>query len=140
MAEPDCAVGCKVQGYRSGNSQEIFVKKDGTLTYTFDYKDEVEVGDSRPTLEGVWATRSIIKDGLRACNCVIASALMYSILLCLTRLRTYLQEVLQQTKTGGHCIIVGKNRAIRLNSRVFPLTEFNSDVFAFCHEGKLSFN
>lgn len=24
------------------------------MTYTFDYKDEVEVGDSRPTLEGVW--------------------------------------------------------------------------------------
>lgn len=55
------------------------------------------------TLALLWrvygATRSIIKDGLRACNCVIASALMYSILLCLTRLRTYLQEVLQQTKS-----------------------------------------
>lgn len=51
---PTALWAVRSRGIDPATGQEIFVKKDGTLTYTFDYKDEVEVGDSRPTLEGVW--------------------------------------------------------------------------------------
>ena len=33
--------------------REIFIKKDGTQTFEFDYNDEVIVGNSDPKLEGV---------------------------------------------------------------------------------------
>ena len=41
-------------GIDPATGKEIFVRKDGVLTYDFSYDEEVEVGDSRPTLEGVW--------------------------------------------------------------------------------------
>lgn len=51
---PTALWAVRSRGIDPATGQEIFVRKDGTLTYTFDYDDEVEVGDSRPTLEGVW--------------------------------------------------------------------------------------
>lgn len=36
--------------------REIFIKKDGTQTFTFDYADEVIVGNTDPKLEGVIGT------------------------------------------------------------------------------------
>ena len=40
-------------GIDPANGQEVFVKKDGTYSYTYDTKDEVKVGDSEPDVEGV---------------------------------------------------------------------------------------
>lgn len=51
---PTALWAVRSRGIDPATGQEIFVKKDGTLTYHFDYADEVEIGDSRPTLEGVW--------------------------------------------------------------------------------------
>ena len=41
-------------GIDPATGREIFIDKDGRYTYDYDYDDEVEVGDSRPTLEGVF--------------------------------------------------------------------------------------
>jgi TonB-linked SusC/RagA family outer membrane protein len=38
------------------NGKEIFVKKDGTYTYTWDVKDIVPVGDNTPTASGYFGT------------------------------------------------------------------------------------
>lgn len=51
---PSALWAVRSRGIDPATGKEIFVKKDGSLTYTFDYDDEVEVGDTRPTLEGVW--------------------------------------------------------------------------------------
>lgn len=40
-------------GINPANGQEVFLKKNGKYTYTFDKRDEVVVGDSEPALEGV---------------------------------------------------------------------------------------
>lgn len=40
-------------GIDPSSGREIFIKKDGSQTFTFDYKDEVVVGNSNPDLEGV---------------------------------------------------------------------------------------
>ncbi len=42
-------------GTDPATGREIFIRKDGSYTYDYDYDDEVEVGDSRPTLEGVFS-------------------------------------------------------------------------------------
>lgn len=41
------------RGIDPATGNEIFQKKDGTLTFTYDPKDIVNVGNSRPKLEGV---------------------------------------------------------------------------------------
>jgi len=51
---PTALWAVRSRGIDPATGREIFVKKDGTLTYEFDYDDEVELGDTRPTLEGVW--------------------------------------------------------------------------------------
>ena len=51
---PSALWAVRSRGIDPATGKEIFVRKDGTLTYDFDYDDEVEVGDTRPTLEGVW--------------------------------------------------------------------------------------
>ena len=43
-------------GIDPANGKEVFLKKDGTYTYTYDAKEEVEVGDTEPTLQGVIGT------------------------------------------------------------------------------------
>ena len=41
-------------GIDPATGREIFINKDDKYTYDYDYDDEVEVGDTRPTLEGVF--------------------------------------------------------------------------------------
>lgn len=43
-------------GIDPATGREVFVKKDGTQTFVFDYNDEVVMGDSNPKLEGVIGT------------------------------------------------------------------------------------
>lgn len=43
-------------GIDPATGREIFIKKNGELTYDFSYDDEVIVGNSRPTIEGVLGT------------------------------------------------------------------------------------
>lgn len=40
-------------GIDPATGKEVFLKKDGSYTFTYDSKDEVEVGDTEPDLEGV---------------------------------------------------------------------------------------
>lgn len=40
-------------GIDPASGKEVFLKKDGTYSFIYDTKDEVEVGDSEPDLEGV---------------------------------------------------------------------------------------
>ena len=43
-------------GIDPATGQELFIKKDGSYSFTYDVNDEVVVGDTRPTLEGVFGT------------------------------------------------------------------------------------
>lgn len=43
-------------GIDPATGREVFLKKDGTQTYTHNYDDEVRVGDSTPKMEGVVGT------------------------------------------------------------------------------------
>ena len=71
-------------GIDPANGQEVFVKKDGTYSYTYDTKDEVKVGDSEPDVEGVIGSTLYYK-GFFPFICVIAWEEMYSIKLCTPR-------------------------------------------------------
>ena len=56
---PTALWAVRSRGIDPATGKEIFVKKDGTLVYYEQiqgsyYDHEVEVGDTRPTLEGVW--------------------------------------------------------------------------------------
>ncbi len=51
---PTALWAVRSRGIDPATGKEIFVRKDDVLTYDFSYDDEVEVGDTRPTLEGVW--------------------------------------------------------------------------------------
>ncbi len=48
-------------GIDPATGREIFIKKDGSHTFTFDYADEVIVGNSNPNLEGVVGTTLYFK-------------------------------------------------------------------------------
>ena len=41
------------EGIDPATGREIFLRKDGTRVFSYSYDDEVEVGDTRPKLEGV---------------------------------------------------------------------------------------
>ena len=43
-------------GIDPATGQELFIKKDGTYSFTYDVADEVVVGDTQPKLEGVLGT------------------------------------------------------------------------------------
>ncbi|NSL88858.1 SusC/RagA family TonB-linked outer membrane protein [Chitinophaga sp. Mgbs1] len=43
-------------GIDPGTGNEVLIKKDGTLTFNYDARDEVVVGDQRPKLEGIMGT------------------------------------------------------------------------------------
>lgn len=53
---PTALWAVRSMGIDPASGREVFRKKDGTYTYTYDAKDEVQVGDSEPTLEGVIGT------------------------------------------------------------------------------------
>lgn len=48
-------------GIDPATGKEIFIKKDGTLTFEHSYDDEVKVGDTRPDLEGVFGNTLYFK-------------------------------------------------------------------------------
>lgn len=41
-------------GIDPATGREIFITKDGRYTFVHNYEDEVVIGDTRPTVEGVW--------------------------------------------------------------------------------------
>lgn len=51
---PTALWSVRSKGIDPASGEEIFIKKDGTYTFQYDYDDEVEVGDSRPKIEGVF--------------------------------------------------------------------------------------
>ena len=56
-AEGESLTALKVMqsaGINPANGQEVFIKKDGTMTYLFDYRDRVIVGDTSPWAQGTW--------------------------------------------------------------------------------------
>lgn len=55
-ADPDDIWAVRSAGIDPATGKEIFIKKDGTLTYDFSYDDEVIIGSSRPKLEGILGT------------------------------------------------------------------------------------
>jgi TonB-linked SusC/RagA family outer membrane protein len=52
-ADPDALWAVLSAGIDPSTGREIYYKKDGTYTYDFSYDDEVSVGNSRPTIEGI---------------------------------------------------------------------------------------
>lgn len=51
---PTALWAVRSKGIDPASGEELFIKKDGTLTEIYDYEDEVVVGDSRPKIEGVF--------------------------------------------------------------------------------------
>ncbi|WP_073079399.1 SusC/RagA family TonB-linked outer membrane protein [Chitinophaga jiangningensis] len=49
-------------GIDPSTGREIFLKKDGTQTYDYDYKDRIVVGNSRPQLQGVLSSYLSVKN------------------------------------------------------------------------------
>ncbi|MCW3462948.1 SusC/RagA family TonB-linked outer membrane protein [Chitinophaga nivalis] len=48
-------------GIDPGTGNEVFIKKDGSLTFSYDADDEVVVGDERPKLDGIIGTNFFYK-------------------------------------------------------------------------------
>lgn len=55
-ARPDDLYAVRSAGIDPSTGREIFIKKDGTYTFEFDYDDEVKVGVGRPKVEGIVGT------------------------------------------------------------------------------------
>jgi TonB-linked SusC/RagA family outer membrane protein len=49
-------------GIDPATGREIFIKKDGTQTFIYDYADEVKVGDQEPKMEGIVGTSVFYKN------------------------------------------------------------------------------
>ncbi|NIG52954.1 SusC/RagA family TonB-linked outer membrane protein [Chitinophaga sp. Cy-1792] len=58
---PTAIWGVRSAGIDPGTGNEIFIKKDGTHTFTYDSKDEVVLGDTRPKLDGIIGTNFFYK-------------------------------------------------------------------------------
>lgn len=52
-ADPDDIWAVRSAGIDPASGKEIFIKKDGELSYDFSYDDEVIIGSSRPKAEGI---------------------------------------------------------------------------------------
>ena len=55
-ASPDDMYAVRSAGIDPATGNEIFIKKNGTYTFDYDYEDEVKVGVDRPKIEGVFGT------------------------------------------------------------------------------------
>ena len=55
-ADPDDIWAVRSAGIDPSTGRELFIKKNGELTYDFSYDDEVVVANSRPKVEGVLGT------------------------------------------------------------------------------------
>lgn len=56
-AEGESLTALKVMqsaGINPANGKEIFIKRDGTQTYSYDYRDRIVVGDTSPWAQGTW--------------------------------------------------------------------------------------
>lgn len=58
---PNAIYAVRSAGIDPASGQEIFIKKDGTYTYTYDVKDQVSVGDKTPKLQGSISSMLIYK-------------------------------------------------------------------------------
>lgn len=55
-ADPDALYAVRSHGIDPATGKEVFIRKDGTYTFDFDYNDEVKVGTQRSKLEGILGT------------------------------------------------------------------------------------
>ena len=55
-ADPDDIWAVRSAGIDPATGRELFIKKNGELTYDFDYADEVIVANARPKAEGILGT------------------------------------------------------------------------------------
>lgn len=55
-ADPDDIWAVRSAGIDPATGRELFIKKDGTLTYDYSYDDEVIIANSRPKAEGILGT------------------------------------------------------------------------------------
>lgn len=53
---PTAIWGVRSAGIDPATGKEVFIKKDGSYTFTYDYDDEVVLGDEQPKLEGTIGT------------------------------------------------------------------------------------
>ena len=60
-ADPDDLWAVRSAGIDPATGKEIFITKDGELTYDFSYDNEVIVGNSRPKVEGILGTSFNLK-------------------------------------------------------------------------------
>lgn len=58
---PSSIYAVRSAGIDPASGKEIFIKKDGTYTYTYDAKDKVKVGDTAPKLQGSISSMLIYK-------------------------------------------------------------------------------
>lgn len=54
-------------GIDPATGQELFIKKDGTYSFTYDVNDEVVVGDMQPKVEGLFGTSLYLKGFTAGC-------------------------------------------------------------------------
>lgn len=59
---PTALWAVRSHGIDPSTGRELFIKKDGSLTYDYDYDDEVVVGDSRADLDGIVGTQFSYKN------------------------------------------------------------------------------
>lgn len=60
--DPDDIWSVRSLGIDPANGREIFLKKDGSYSYEYDYKDQVVVGNVRPKIEGVFSANLTYKN------------------------------------------------------------------------------
>lgn len=58
---PTAIWGVRSGGIDPGTGNEVFIKKDGSLTFSYDANDEVVLGDERPKLDGIIGTNVSLK-------------------------------------------------------------------------------
>jgi len=68
-ASPTALWAVRSYGIDPATGYELYMKKDGTPTYVFDYEDEVVVGDSNPDAEGIIGTSIYYKGFSFSINC-----------------------------------------------------------------------
>ena len=54
-------------GIDPATGQELFIKKDGSYSFTYDVNDEVVVGDTQPKVEGIFGTTLYLKGFSAGC-------------------------------------------------------------------------
>lgn len=59
---PTAIYAVRSAGIDPASGKEIYIKKDGTYTYTYDVKDKVVVGDTNPDVEGNFSTDFMYKN------------------------------------------------------------------------------